>query len=120
IHSVRAVPRDQLGVVARWAQATGRPLHVHLSEQPAENEACLQAHGLTPTALLAAEGVLGPDLTAVHATHLTGGDIAALGASRSWACFCPTTERDLADGIGPALALREAGARLSLGSDQHA
>src|SRR5690606_40615805 len=81
-------------------------------------EACLQAHGLTPTALLAAEGVLGPDLTAVHATHLTGRDIAALGASRSWACFCPTTERALADGIGPALALRQAGARLSLGSVQ--
>ncbi|WP_194092421.1 formimidoylglutamate deiminase [Ornithinimicrobium flavum] len=120
IHSVRAVPRDQLGVVARWAQEHGRPLHVHLSEQPAENDACLQAHGLTPTALLAAEGVLGPDLTAVHATHLTGGDIAALGAAGSWACFCPTTERDLADGIGPATALREAGVRLSLGSDQHA
>ena len=120
IHSVRAVPRDQLGVVARWAQEGGRPLHIHLSEQPAENDACRQAHGLTPTALLDAEGVLGPDLTAVHATHLSGADIAALGAHRSWACFCPTTERDLADGIGPALALREAGARLSLGSDQHA
>ena len=120
IHSVRAVPRDQLATVAAWAREGGRPLHLHLSEQPAENEACQRAHGLTPTGLLEAEGVLGPDLTAVHATHLTEDDIALLGRHRSWACFCPTTERDLADGIGPARALREAGARLSLGSDQHA
>lgn len=120
IHSVRAVPRDQLATVADWARRDGRPLHLHLSEQPAENAACQEAHGLTPTGLLEAEGVLGPDLTAVHATHLTDGDIDALGRHRSWACFCPTTERDLADGIGPATALRDAGARLSLGSDQHA
>ncbi|GAA5164225.1 formimidoylglutamate deiminase [Ornithinimicrobium tianjinense] len=120
IHSVRAVPREALGVVASWARQGGRPLHIHLSEQPAENEACLAAHGLTPTGLLAAEGVLGPDLSAVHATHLTDEDVALLGQHSCWACFCPTTERDLADGIGPAVSLRDAGARLSLGSDQHA
>ncbi|WP_066640535.1 formimidoylglutamate deiminase [Serinicoccus hydrothermalis] len=159
IHSVRAVPRDQLSTVASWARTAtptpdrtplltpdrtplpsansrtegvsgrevagrrgpaGRPVHVHLSEQPAENDACLAAHGLTPTGLLEAEGVLGPDLSAVHATHLTERDVALLGQHRSTACFCPTTERDLADGIGPGRALRDAGARLSLGSDQHA
>jgi formiminoglutamate deiminase len=118
IHSVRAVPRDQLGTVV--AAAAGRPLHVHVSEQPAENEACLARYGTTPTGLLAGEGALGPLTTAVHATHLTAADVTALGAARTTACFCPTTERDLADGIGPARALSEAGAPLSLGSDQHA
>ena len=123
LHSVRAVPREALAPVAEAARGlapVAGPLHVHLSEQPAENEACQGFYGLTPTALLEAEGVLGPDTTAVHATHLTDGDIAALGRSRTTACFCPTTERDLADGIGPARALRDAGAPLSLGSDQHA
>ncbi|MGI5127684.1 formimidoylglutamate deiminase [Pseudonocardia sp. CA-107938] len=118
VHSVRAVPRHALKTVA--AAAAGRPLHVHLSEQPAENDACRAAYGMTPTALLATEGVLGPSTTAVHATHLTSGDIAALGSSGTGACFCPTTERDLADGIGPARALHDAGVPLSLGSDQHA
>jgi len=117
IHSVRAVPRDAFGMVR---EAAGRrPLHVHLSEQPAENEACEAYYGRTPAGLLADAGVLGPAVTAVHATHLTGGDIAALGAARVTCCFCPTTERDLADGIGPARALADAGAPLSLGSDQH-
>jgi formiminoglutamate deiminase len=118
IHSVRAVPREALGQVA--AAAAGRPLHVHLSEQPAENHACRAYYGRTPTELLDSEGVLGPMTTAVHATHLTDDDVATLGRTRTAACFCPTTERDLADGIGPARALRDAGAVLSLGSDQHA
>ena len=118
IHSVRAVPRAALPVVAEWAGT--RPLHVHLSEQPDENAACLAAHGRTPTALLDAAGALGPATTAVHATHLTDDDVARLARTGTRACFCPTTERDLGDGIGPAGALATAGVPLCLGSDSHA
>jgi formiminoglutamate deiminase len=118
IHSVRAVPRESIGAVVRAAE--GLPLHVHLSEQPAENDACLGFYGVTPTGLLDDEGALGPRTTAVHATHLTPGDLATLGRTGTTCCFCPTTERDLADGVGPARALRDAGSPLSLGSDQHA
>ncbi|MEU5540419.1 formimidoylglutamate deiminase [Streptomyces sp. NPDC020362] len=120
IHSVRAVPADQLATVARWAEERRAPLHVHLSEQTAENDACLAAHGCTPTRLLADHGVLGPRTTGVHNTHLTDEDIALLGDSGTGTCMCPTTERDLADGIGPAVALQRAGSPLSLGSDSHA
>ncbi|MEV1068357.1 formimidoylglutamate deiminase [Streptomyces sp. NPDC050263] len=120
IHSVRAVPAEQLETVARWAEERRAPLHVHLSEQTAENDACRQAHGRTPTRLLADHGVLGPRTTGVHNTHLTDEDIALLGRSGTGTCMCPTTERDLADGIGPAVALQAAGSPLSLGSDSHA
>jgi formiminoglutamate deiminase len=118
IHSVRAVPRKALAQVV--AAAHGRPLHVHVSEQPAENEACLRYYGCTPVELLADHGVLGPMTTLVHATHVAASDITTIGASRSTVCLCPTTERDLADGIGPARALVDAGSRLSLGTDQNA
>jgi formiminoglutamate deiminase len=118
VHSVRAVPADHLPVVAEWAR--DRPLHVHLSEQRAENAECLSHHGRTPTALLAEAGVLGAHTVAVHATHLTEADIGALGRTRTRACFCPTTERDLGDGIGPARSLVDAGVGLSLGSDSNA
>ena len=118
IHSVRAVPSDDIPHVVAAAQ--GRPLHVHVSEQIAENDTCIATYGLTPIELLHRQGALGPDSTAVHATHLTAGDIALLGSSRTAVCFCPTTERDLADGIGPAFDLRAAGAPLCLGSDQNA
>ncbi|MEV6804339.1 formimidoylglutamate deiminase, partial [Streptomyces sp. NPDC051132] len=120
VHSVRAVPAAQLETVAGWARQRRAPLHVHLSEQTAENDACRAAHGRTPTRLLADHGVLGPRTTAVHSTHLTDEDIALLGGSGTGTCMCPTTERDLADGIGPAAALQRAGSPLSLGSDSHA
>ncbi|MEO7261043.1 MAG: formimidoylglutamate deiminase [Jatrophihabitantaceae bacterium] len=118
IHSVRAVPADQLAEIV--TASAGRPLHAHVSEQPAENQATQAHYGCTPTELLAAHGFGGPLHTAVHATHLSPGDIALYGRTRTNISFCPTTERDLADGIGPAPELAAAGARLSLGSDQNA
>lgn len=120
IHSVRAVPAEQLATVARWAQERRAPLHVHLSEQTAENDACREIHGCTPAQLLAVHGVLGPRTTGVHNTHLTAEDISLIGGSGTGTCMCPTTERDLADGIGPAAALQNEGSPLSLGSDSHA
>lgn len=119
IHSVRAVPRAAMKPIAAFAAERDLPLHVHLSEQPAENRACVDAHGISPTALLAAEDVLGPRLTAVHATHLDAEDIALLGAARTRVSMCCTTERDLGDGVGPAVRLARAGAPLCVGSDAH-
>jgi formiminoglutamate deiminase len=120
VHSVRAVEPDAMTVVAEWAEAAQAPIHAHVSEQPAENEECLAAYGCTPTELLADLGVLSDRFTAVHAVHTNAADHALLGASGATACLCPTTERDLADGIAPARSLRDAGALLALGSDSHA
>lgn len=117
VHSVRAVPADQLGTVVAAAQDS--PLHVHLSEQPAENEACRAHYGASPTAVLADAGVLGPRTTAVHATHLTDADVRSLAGSGTGVCACPSTEADLADGIGPFGRLRAAGVPLCVGTDQH-
>ncbi|MDP9167968.1 MAG: formimidoylglutamate deiminase [Actinomycetota bacterium] len=120
IHSVRAVPVAAMGPVVDWATAAGAPLHVHSSEQTAEVEQCLAVHGRTPTALLRDHGVLGPRTTAVHATHLTDTDVADLRDSGTGVCFCPTTERDLGDGVGPAPELLSGPGSFSLGSDSHA
>ncbi|MBL0886129.1 formimidoylglutamate deiminase [Myceligenerans indicum] len=120
VHSVRAVPPGAIGVVAAWAERHGAPLHVHLSEQPRENADCLAAHGRTPTALLGAHGALGPRTTAVHATHLTADDVAALARSSTRACVTRTTERDLADGAPQLGELAAAGIGLAIGSDSNA
>ncbi|HEX5968686.1 MAG TPA: formimidoylglutamate deiminase [Intrasporangium sp.] len=117
IHSIRAVRKEDLPKVVEAAGSM--PLHVHLSEQPGENMACQMYYGCTPTELLDEAGALGHNLTSIHATHLTEHDIELLGGTGTGACFCPTTERDLADGIGPGRALHDAGTPLSLGSDQH-
>lgn len=118
IHSVRAVDAESARVVAQWAGS--RPLHAHVSEQPAENEQCTAENGATPAAVLADAGAVTDTFTAVHATHLTDEDVALIGGASASICMCPTTERDLGDGIGPARRLRAAGARLALGSDSQA
>jgi hypothetical protein len=104
--------------VIAWAQHHGAPVHAHLSEQTAENLACLAAYRATPAEVLYDAGAVGPRTTVVHATHLASRDIELLGGSRACACFCPTTEADLADGIGPARALASCeSSMLSLGTD---
>jgi formiminoglutamate deiminase len=115
-HSVRAVSPDEM---QHWTPAT---IHVHLSEQRAENEECLAVYGRTPTQVLADVGVdlLGQHCTVVHATHLTQDDVRILGETRTNVCFCPTTERDLGDGVGPSRSLLDAGSPITLGSDSHA
>jgi formiminoglutamate deiminase len=120
IHSVRAVDPDSAKAVASWANDRLMPLHAHVSEQVQENEECYSAYGATPTQILADAGAITERFTAVHATHLSDGDVALLGGATACCCLCPTTERDLADGIGPARRLREAGAYLALGSDSQA
>jgi formiminoglutamate deiminase len=120
LHSVRGVPLRHMPAVVQWADAHGAPLHVHSSEQTAEVDQCVAVHGATPTALLRDAGVLGPRTTAVHATHLTDEDLSDLDRTATGVCFCPTTERDLGDGIGPAAQLLAGRGSVSLGSDSHA
>lgn len=119
IHSVRAVSPDDIALVAERLPAEV-PLHVHVSEQPAENEQSLAAYRRTPTQVLADAGALSPRTWLVHATHLTDTDIALIAASGAGVAMCPTTEADLGDGIGPARELADAGVRIALGSDQNA
>lgn len=120
IHSVRAVPPRAISGVVAWAAPLEVPLHVHVSEQPAENDACFGQYGRSPVGLLADAGALGPDSTLVHATHLAEADIAVVGGSGSTVCACPTTERDLGDGIAPVARLAAAGSPIAVGSDSHA
>jgi len=111
IHSVRAVDPSSMRTVAAWARKRGAPLHIHLAEQPAEVEECQAVEGCTPAELLEREGILGPDLTAVHAIHVDDHDIELLGSSQVSVCACSTTERDLGD---------RAGCPITVGSDSNA
>lgn len=119
-HSLRAVSPRAAGEVASWALGHGAPFHVHASEQPAENDAVAQAYGASPVALLEDVGALGRATTVVHATHLHPTAVGALGRSGTAVCMCPTTERALGDGIGPAAMLALEGSPIVLGTDSHA
>jgi formimidoylglutamate deiminase len=118
-HSVRAVPPEWLATIAAFAERRKMPLHMHVAEQPAEIEACKAETGKRPVELLAEHGVLGERFVAVHATHLSEGEAKMLGDSRSYVCLCPTTERDLGDGLPNVQAMFDAGAQLCVGVDSH-
>ncbi len=118
-HSVRACPAEWIRILAAEASSRGWPLHIHLAEQPAEVEQCRAEHGLSPAALLDQLGALHPETTAVHAIHLSGEDVTLLGRAHATVCACPTTERDLGDGVVPAVELLDAGCAMALGSDSN-
>jgi formimidoylglutamate deiminase len=116
-HSIRAVPLRELCEIAEWTRTNRLPLHMHVAEQMAENAACLREYGVTPVELLAKEGILGADFTAVHGVHVTVEEVAMLAAAAVTVCSCPTTERNLGDGIVRADDIFAAGISVALGSD---
>jgi formiminoglutamate deiminase len=118
-HSVRAVPPDWLAPIASFATRRKMPLHMHVSEQPAEVEACLAETGHRPVQLVAEYGLLGPSFCGIHATHLDDSEVRLLGESGSSVCLCPTTERDLGDGLAPVGPMFEAGVQICVGIDSH-
>jgi|SRR5271168_1223910 len=119
-HSIRAVPLPDLTEIAAWSRENKLPLHMHVAEQIAENTACLHEYGLTPVELLNKEQLLGPDFTAVHSIHINADEIAMLADANATICSCPTTERNLGDGIFAADQVMAAGIPVALGSDSQA
>jgi formimidoylglutamate deiminase len=116
---VRAVPLEYLKEVIGFANSKQLPVHMHVAEQPAEVSACIEEHGRSPVALLATEGLLSERFTGVHVIHVTPKAVGMLAEARAMVCACPTTERNLGDGIVPAEKFFHQGIRVSLGTDSH-
>ena len=116
-HSVRAVPLDHLKRIIAFANERQLPIHMHVAEQPAEVAACIEEYGRSPVALLDTEGLLSDRFTAVHAIHVTPKAVGALARSGAGVCACPTTERNLGDGVVPADLYFKSNVPISLGTD---
>jgi formimidoylglutamate deiminase len=116
-HSIRAVSPTGLKYIA---QNYAGIIHMHVAEQPGEVAASQKENATEPVEFLNSIGMLSPTFTAVHAVHLTAHEKTLLGQSAATVCACPSTERNLGDGIVEADALSALGAPISLGSDSHA
>jgi formimidoylglutamate deiminase len=115
-HSLRAASPGQIRELVR-SLPTGRPLHIHVAEQQAEVEQCLQATGQRPLRHLIDQVGLDARWCVVHATHLDEGECKALAASGAVAGLCPTTEANLGDGLFALPPYLAAGGRFGIGSD---
>ena len=118
-HSVRAVPLAYLKEVIGYANQHDLNVHMHVAEQPAEVSACVEEYGRTPVALLESAGLLSESFTAVHAIHVTPKSIPAFAKTGATVCACPTTERNLGDGVVPADEYLKHGVPICLGTDSH-
>lgn len=119
-HSTRAVGLDFLRRVVEYARAHDLPFHIHIAEQPAELAQVLEETRRTPVRLLADEGLLDCRTTCVHAIHVTDEEVASIARQAAIVCACPTTERNLGDGIVPADKYFAGNVAIALGSDSHA
>lgn len=119
-HSVRAVPLDYLREVVAHASQNDLKVHMHVAEQPAEVSACVEEYGRTPIALLQSEGLLSERFTAVHAIHVTPKAISSFARTGAMVCACPTTERNLGDGVVPVDEYFKHDVLICLGTDSHA
>jgi formimidoylglutamate deiminase len=116
-HSIRAVPEDYLSTLSEFCKRESLPFHMHLAEQPKDVESCREEHGLSPVRYLNSLGILSPLFTGVHTIHVDAEEIELLSKAGAIVCACPTTERDLGDGIVPADLLLDRNVEISLGTD---
>lgn len=103
--------------VATIANQLELPIHIHLHETEEEIQGSLKEHGMRPLARLYRLGLLGPELIAVHAVHLTPEDIDLLATHNCHVAHCPTSNMKLASGIAPIETLIDHGVGTGLGSD---
>ncbi len=118
-HSLRAVPaRDLHEVLQSWPD-NQCPIHIHIAEQPAEVEECIEHLGARPVEWLFDQFSIDDRWNLVHATHLTDTELVTAAASQATAVLCPSTEADLGDGVFRTTDWLQAGGRFSVGSDSN-
>jgi formimidoylglutamate deiminase len=116
-HSVRAVPLDYLKRIGGFANERALPVHMHVAEQADEVTACMEEYGRSPVALLDTEGLLSQHFTAVHGIRVFEGEMEAMARAGAVVCACPTTERNLGDGMVPVECYFKEGVQVALGTD---
>ena len=116
-HSLRAVSLDYARRLHDYARQHDLPFHMHVSEQPRENSETMAEYGATPVELLSRDGLIDARFTGIHAVHVTDAEIDLLAKARSTVGACPTTERNLGDGIVRADALFARGVAIGFGTD---
>jgi len=118
-HSLRAVPAAALCEVLQSWPDQGCPVHIHIAEQPAEVEACLEHLGARPVEYLLGQFGIDRRWCLVHATHMTTDEVQTAAGSGATAGLCPTTEADLGDGAFRTAGWLQAGGRFAIGSDSN-
>jgi formimidoylglutamate deiminase len=117
-HSLRAVSEQSLCALLDGLDRSA-PVHIHIAEQTAEVDACIETEGARPVQWLLDRFDVDGRWCLVHATHVDANETLALAKSGAVAGLCLTTEANLGDGIFPAHEYLDAQGRIGVGSDSH-
>lgn len=116
-HAPYTVSDDSFRRIRTYADQMGLRVHVHVHETAFEVEDAVRQHHERPLARLKRLGFMGPDLTAVHMTQLTPGEIEDLARHNVVVAHCPESNLKLASGFCPVGDLLRAGVALAIGTD---
>ncbi|MBT2792284.1 formimidoylglutamate deiminase [Paraburkholderia strydomiana] len=117
-HSLRAVSEQSLRELLGGLDGSA-PVHIHIAEQTAEVDACVETEGARPVQWLLDRFDVDSRWCLVHATHVDANETLALAKSGAVAGLCLTTEANLGDGLFPAQEYLDAKGRIGVGSDSH-
>lgn len=116
-HAPYTVSDASLTRVKTLADELELPIHIHLQETLDEIDQSLRDHGSRPLRRLERLNLLGPNLVAVHMTHVEEDEIDLLAKTGSHVVHCPASQLKLASGFSPVVRLRDAGVNVALGTD---
>lgn len=114
------VSEDLLVRCLNEARARNTGIHLHVAQDPRENNATLRRAGLRAIPYLDSIGLLAPETIAVHLSTATPDEV-RLVAAKTGRMTCCSNSIGIIDGVvPPARAFAEAGGAVALGSDQAA
>ncbi|WP_119418771.1 amidohydrolase family protein [Desertibaculum subflavum] len=115
-HAPDTCSRALLKAVGEEARRRDLGLHTHLAQSKGEVEAVRAREGMAPHELLDELGLLNDRLLAAHCIWLEPGEIARVGAAGMNVAHAPIGNA-AHGGIAPIMALRDAGANITLCTD---
>jgi len=119
-HAPYTLSDDTLTKISRISNELDLPVHMHVHETAQEIKDSLELHGVRPLDRLDQLGLLNPNLLAVHMTQLTAEEITQIADAGVTVLHCPESNLKLASGMCPVHALKQAKARVIIGTDSHA
>jgi formimidoylglutamate deiminase len=120
LHSLRAVPEHTLSELLPVLAREKLPVHIHIAEQMAEVNECLEIRGARPVQWLLNHAEVDENWCLVHATHMDARETKALAKSNAVVSICPSTEANLGDGFFPLKDYLKHKGRWSVGTDSNA
>src|SRR5690606_35738458 len=117
-HAADFLSKEMLLAVQEEAQRRGTLMHLHVAQDPRENNATLERYGLRAIPFLESIGLLGPDLIAVHLSTATDEEVEMVARSGA-RMVCCSNSIGIIDGVMPPIAkFKDHGGIAGLGSDQ--